>query len=76
MESENKFYPHAYDRFQMFAMSELTESHRIKSLPDLLYYYVDLPLNECPFNQLLYYRYLAKSQTPLLPLKSLDDDVR
>ena len=76
IDSENKFHITAYDRFQMYAMSELTESQRIMFIPDSPYLHAPPPHSDCKKIQTLYYRYLAKNQTPLLPLKSFNDEVR
>ena len=75
-EFENKFYFETSDRFQMYALVELAGADNIKFIPDILYLYEwsgpNRNRDECYYAEILYYEYLARSQTPLLPLKSLD----
>ena len=74
LESPSKFYSDSYDRFEMYALVELAGPQRIQHIPDLLYWYNYNVYPSCSLSRMRYYEYLARSQTPLLPLSLLGEE--
>lgn len=76
MESENKFYYETSDRFEMYDLTELAGPEHIHHIPELLYWYIYTIYGGCDWIKMHYYEYVSRSQTPLLPLKSLDEEAK
>lgn len=80
IEEGKKFYFRVSDRFQMYALVELAGPKNIKFVPDLVYWYYwssfSRATTPCFYEEVTYYEYVARKQTPLLPLNSLDDEAR
>ena len=47
LESETQFYWETYDRFEAYDIVELAGPKHIKSIPNLLYYYVGSTFSGC-----------------------------
>ena len=76
MESEKKFYLESSDRFQMYDLVELAGPKHLRNIPNFLYYYTGAYFSQCVRKQMDYYESLAKTQTPLLPLESLESPAK
>ena len=77
LEKEGKFYFESYDRFELYPIVELSGSSHIQFIPDILYWYeTGGEKSECYAAQIFYHEYMARTTTPLLPLKSLEDEPR
>ena len=72
LETETKFYWETYDRFEAYDLVELAGPKHIKSIPNLVYYYTGSTFKKCEAKEIDYNAFIAKTQTPLLHLKSLD----
>ena len=77
---ELKFYFRVSDQLQLYALVELASKNHVLFLNNCLYWYqfsAEYRINtKCFYPEINYYRFVAKGQTPLLPLSSLDEEAR
>ena len=64
----------------MYALVELAGLNHTKFIPDLLYWYdwsgLTRAKTKCFYEEVLYYEYVSRQQTPLIALNSLSDEVK
>lgn len=75
IEEGNKFYFRDSDLFQIYPLVELAGPKHLRSIPKYFYCYRTTQKEPCSWSKVFYYKQVAKTQTPLLPLSSLDSEV-